>query len=77
MKLTYGKDVYDINYFLIKNIVDIISVPLSLLYNICFSADYFPDSLKIAKVIQIYNKVIKDNFENYRPISIFLKYLKN
>ena len=32
MKLTYSKDLYDITYILIKNIVDIISVPLSILY---------------------------------------------
>ena len=68
MKLTYSKDVYDINSVLIKNIADIIAFPLSILYNKC--AGYFPDSLKIAKVIPIYKKGIKDNIENYRPISI-------
>ena len=70
MKLTYSKDVYDINSVLIKNIADIIAFPLSILYNKCVSAGYFPDSLKIAKVIPIYKKGIKDNIENYRPISI-------
>ena len=32
MKLTYSKDLYDINSVHIKNIADIISVPLSILY---------------------------------------------
>ena len=31
---------------------------------------YLPDSLKLAKEIPIYKKGIKDNIENYRPISI-------
>ena len=70
MKLTYSKDVYDINSVLIKNIPYIISVPLSILYNKCFNKGYFTDSLKIAKVIPIYKKGIQDNIENYRPISI-------
>ena len=33
MKLTYSKDLYDINYILIKNIAYIISLPLLMLYN--------------------------------------------
>ena len=61
MKLTYSKDVYDINYVIITNIADIISDPLSILYNKFFSAGYFPDSLKIDKVIPIYNKGRKEN----------------
>ena len=41
-----------------------------MLYNKFFSAYYFLDSLKIAKVFPIYKKGIKDNIENYRLISI-------
>ena len=41
-----------------------------MLYKKCFCAGYFPDSIKITKVIPIYKNGIKDNIENYRPISI-------
>ena len=54
MKLIYSKNLYDINSVLIKNIAVIISVPLYILYNKCFSDSYFPDSQNIAKVIPIY-----------------------
>ena len=64
MKLTYSMEVYDINSVLIKNIEDLISVTLSILYDKCFSTGYFQNSLKIANLISIYKNVIKDNIEN-------------
>ena len=55
---------------IVKISVPIISEPLSLLLNKAFSLGLFPDSLKIAKVVPIYNSGDKRNPSNYRPISI-------
>ena len=61
MILIYSKDLYDINSVLIKNRADLIFA-LNLCYmDKCFSAAYFTDSLKIAKLIPIYKRGIKDN----------------
>ena len=65
MKLTYSKELYNVNSLLINNIATLISITLSVLYNTYFIAGYFPDPIKMAKVIQIYKKGIQYNIENY------------
>ena len=45
---------------------------LSMLINKSLQTGVFPDSLKIAKVIPIYKDKVKENFLNYRPISLLL-----
>ncbi len=54
----------------IKRLKDDIARPLSILINQSMSSGYFPDSLKIAKVIPIYKAKNRDDFNNYRPISL-------
>ena len=49
--------------------------PISLaVYNKCFELGYYPSSMKVAKVIPIHKKGDKDDFDNYRPISILNKF---
>ena len=64
------KDIYDINGFLIKQVIDCIISPLTYCINKCLSDGIFPQSLKLVKVIPVYKKgdILKP--ENYRPISI-------
>ena len=56
-----------------KDISDIIAIPLTLLINQSLQSGIFPDKLKIAKVVPIF-KAGKDNIDsyvhNYRPISL-------
>ena len=40
------------------------------IYNLSFTANIFPDSLKIAKVTSVYKKCSKREFSNYKPISL-------
>ena len=58
---------------LMKDISDIIAIPLTLLVNQSLQSGIFPDKLKIAKVVPI-SKAGKDNIDsyvhNYRPISL-------
>lgn len=63
-------DVYNLNSKIINNVVDLVSLPLSLLINACFRSGKFPDAFKVNKVIPIFKKGDPDNMNNYRPISI-------
>ena len=54
----------------IKLIGNYISIPLTYLFNKCIIIGYFPNCLKISKVIVIHKSGKKDNMGNYRPISL-------
>ena len=53
-----------------KLIGNYISIPLTYLFNKCITIGYFPNGLKITKVIVIHKSGKKDNMGNYRPISL-------
>lgn len=63
-------DVYNINSFIIKSSSYCISEVLCHVLNICLDCGFFPDKLKVTKVIPVYKKGKKDVFNNYRPISL-------
>lgn len=67
-KKSTGRD--NLNTLLIKQLGSEISYPLSLIINKSFAEGIFPDLLKIAKVIPIYKSKERDDFTNYRPISL-------
>ncbi len=54
----------------IKSISTHVANPISILINKSIETGKVPDSQKIAKVIPIYKAKSKDNFSNYRPISL-------
>ena len=60
----------------LKYIKTAIVQPLTLIINQMFTTGVFPDKLKHAKVIPLYKK--DDNFliKNYRPVSLYLLFLK-
>ena len=53
-----------------KSIGHSIAYPISVIINKSIQTGIVPDSMKIAKVIPIYKAKEKDNFSNYRPISL-------
>lgn len=63
-------DYYDINTLLVKESIDIISGPLTALFNRCFLQGNFPNAFKRSKVIPVFKKGTVSDVENYRPISI-------
>ena len=63
----------NIPMYLIKNSFDLISEPLMQLINLSLITGVFPDKLKVAKVIPIDNR---ENFSNYRPISLLTNFSK-
>ncbi len=66
----------NIPMYLIKNSFDLISEPLTQLINLSLTTGVFPDKLKVAKVIPIYKAENRENFSNYRPISLLNNFSK-
>ena len=50
--------------------------PLTILINISFAQGIFPDELKLARVVPIYESGDKKEVSNYRPISVLSFYSK-
>ena len=55
---------------IIKHATEYIAPILSVIFNKCFVEGFYPDKLKIAKVIVLHKKGRKDIMGNYRPISL-------
>ena len=55
---------------LLRLTIDAIAPALVIIFNMALSTGFFPDNLKIAKVIPIYKTGDKDSLNNYRPISL-------
>jgi hypothetical protein len=63
-----GYDNLPIN--IIKDCIDLISIPLTHLVNLSISSGIFPDQLKIARIVPIFKTGDRQIFSNNRPISI-------
>ena len=63
--------------FVMKQCVDTYVEPITVLINNSFYHGIFPDELKLARVVPIFKSGDSSNINNYRPISIFLFFLKN
>ena len=61
---------YNIPTKLLKMLKNKISVPLTYIINCSFSTGIMPEKLKIARVIPIFKKDLRDDISNYRPISL-------
>ena len=55
---------------LIKDIINYIAIPLTILINKSLNTGIVPELLKTAKVIPIYKAKDKEQLNNYRPISL-------
>ena len=53
-----------------KTTIDTIAEPLTEIINCSLETGIIPDELKIAKVVPGYKAGAKNEFSNYRPISI-------
>lgn len=63
-------DYYDLSSNLIKKIIHTIVKPLTLRMNKCLNEEYFPEKLKITRVVPVFKKGKQDSPSGYRPISI-------
>lgn len=55
---------------LVKEATQVIAVSLCYIFNKSISSGVFPVDFKMAKVTPIYKSELKDNMNNYRPISV-------
>jgi len=71
-KLSNSKtmDFYWLSNYVLKQTVHLISEPLAFCINKALKTGYFPDFLKISKVVPVFKKGNKSLPQNYRPISI-------
>lgn len=70
LKTSYTVGVDDICSKTVKFIVDEIASPLAYCINLSLLHGVVPKTLKIAKIVPIFKNGDKDNYQNYRPISI-------
>lgn len=61
---------------LIKKFKNEISKPLSIIFNKSLIDGHFPSQMKVAKIIPIYKSKEKNDFTNYRPISLLPNFAK-
>ena len=60
----------DVSPKVVKTIANYIVKPLMHIFNLSFLTGIIPNALKIARVTPVYKAFSKDNFANYRPISV-------
>ena len=60
----------DISTFYLKKLSSVVCYPVSKLVNMSIETGIVPNSMKIAKVIPIFKSKERDDFTNYRPISL-------
>jgi hypothetical protein len=68
IKKSFGHDY--IHPLLLKSAVNVVTEPLTHLFNLSLSQSVFPDNLKIAKVIPVFKGGDPSDVNNYRPISV-------
>jgi hypothetical protein len=73
-KKSAGMD--EITMDIMKRSINIIADPLSKIINASFETGVFPNELKVGKVCPIHKDGPKNEFENYRPISILQSFSK-
>ena len=61
---------HKISVKLVKDVAEILSEPLAIIFNASFNKGIFPDIWKIARVTSIFKSGSKSNVSNYRPLSV-------
>uniref|UniRef100_A0A8C6M161 Reverse transcriptase domain-containing protein n=1 Tax=Nothobranchius furzeri TaxID=105023 RepID=A0A8C6M161_NOTFU len=76
MKNKTSTDWNDIDMKTLKYVIEGIVKPLTHICNLSFQKGFFPNNMKVARVIPIYKTGDKHQFTNYRPVSILSQFSK-
>jgi hypothetical protein len=60
----------------IRSVTDVISEPLSYIFNLTFISGNIPDNLKTALITPVFKANENNEFKNYRPISVLTCFSK-
>lgn len=60
----------EVSLFILKQCIEIVCIPLEIIFNHAFHTATYPDLLKLAKVVPIHKNGDQNLPENYRPISV-------
>ena len=71
-----SKDHDDIDMCLVKTLIPYLVILLEHIFNISLQAGFFPDGMKIARVIPLFKNGNINDFTNYRPISLLSQFSK-
>ena len=71
-----SKDCNDINMVLLKKVITCVANPFTFICNKSLEEGVFPDEMKCAKVIPLFKSGAKDEFTNYRPVSLLPQFSK-
>jgi hypothetical protein len=70
LKNSNSTDVFEMSSHILKNIIDIIHIPLCDLINISMASGIFPSILKDSIVVPIYKSGNSEDPSNFRPITL-------
>ena len=62
-------DIDSVSTILLKKVAEEICTPLEHIFNLSFATGELPSNLKVSRTCPIYKADLKDNMNNYRPIS--------
>ena len=74
--LNNSNGVNTISTLVLKEVMSVISKPLSENFNLCIQQGYFPSELKTGCITPIYKKGDQYNVENYRPVCSLSQFSK-
>ena len=70
LKDSAAEDAYGLTAKVLKYVAPIIAAPLASAINKCFVQGYFPEQLKVSKILPLHKKGSIEEVGNYRPIAI-------
>lgn len=71
-----SNDCDNINMSMVKQLSESLVKPLTHICNLSFISGIFPDKMKIAKIIPLFKSGNKNQFTNYRPVSLLSQFSK-
>ena len=69
-------DCNDMSMSIMKEIIPFVVNPFTYICNLSFHCGYFPNAMKIAKVLPVYKNGAKNEFNKYGPISLLPQFYK-